>query len=223
MDLLLYGLQRSGTNYVEKILTDRYRVNIANCNEDRTYPGCKHFRLYDNKKIVPEPNYLNDIKIKDYASFEKQLKDIPDYCIVISKDPYSWLLSYEKWALICNWGKVNHHYIEEYNLFYGKWLELSSQTDKIVFVRYIDLLRDLRNELRRLKKMMGLRMKISGLFATSRYNLVPVSEAFTQEHFNYYLKEQYLSKYSQERLNEVNSHLDHNVMTGLGYVVRRTV
>src|SRR5690349_12021064 len=149
MNLLLYGLQRSGTNYIEKIFTELYQIKLSNLNDDRTYAGCKHFRLYDKKDVVPEPKYLNDVQIDDYASFEKLLTNIPDYCLVISKDPYSWLLSYEKWAKICDWLPAQHHYIEEYNLFYGKWLELADQTDKIIFVRYIDLLQDQKKELRR--------------------------------------------------------------------------
>lgn len=223
MKILLYGLQRSGTNYIEKVLTDHYRVRIINHNDDKTYPGAKHFRLYDNKNIMPEPGYYNNVVIKDFAALEKILKDVPDYYLVLSKDPYSWLESYEKWAAKCKWEKVEHHYIEEYNLFYRKWLELSSETDKIIFVRYIDLLRDIDKELQRLEKLMGLRKKVSGLFVQTKYTHVDQSETFTQEHLNYYLKEQYFSKYYSELLAEVNNRLDMEVISRLGYSLKDNI
>lgn len=223
MDLILYGLQRSGTNFIEKVFTERYRVNFINQNNDRACPAAKHFRLYDNKDIVPEPGYRNNVRIENYTFLEKQLKAVPNFCVVISKDPYSWLLSYEKWAQRCNWAPVCHHYIEEYNLFYAKWLEFAKQTDKIVFIRYIDLLYDIKQELKRLEKLMRLKRKLSAFFAEPRYKLVPQSEEFTQDCLDYYLEQQYFAKYSKERLEEVNGHLDANVMLGLGYTIKQSI
>lgn len=220
MNLLLSGLQRSGTNYVEKIFTERYRINFINLNDDKTYPGAKHFRLYDHKDIVPEPGYRNNVKIADYVTFEKKLNNIPAYCLIISKDPYSWLSSYEKWAIKCNWPQVQHHYVEEYNLFYGKWLELAKQTDKIVFIRYIDLLLDLKKELRRLEESIGLKKKLRSFFISAKCSQVSQSDEFTQDHLDYYLKEQYFNKYSEAKLVEVNSLLDLNVMSRLGYKLK---
>jgi hypothetical protein len=155
-NLLHYGLQRSGTNFLETLLKKKYRVRFLNSNTDRSSPLQKHFRLYDNKEVIPEPQYRNNIKVKNFDEFERLLETLPDYYVVISKDPYSWFLSYSNWAKKCNWPTVAHHYIKEYNLFYGKWLEFSGQTDKIVFVRYIDLLQNTDLELERLETKMKL-------------------------------------------------------------------
>ncbi len=223
MNILIYGLQRSGTNYIEKVFTDRYRITYLNDNADTAYPGAKHFRLYANKAIIPHPVYFNNITVSNFASFEALLDNVPDYYLVISKDPYSWLLSYEKWAEKCKWEKVNHHYVEEYNQFYGKWLELAEQTNKIVFVRYIDLLQNIEQELQRLEKAMKLTKKILGMFAPIKYRNLPKSEKFTHEHYEYYANELYLANYSQVGLNEANNHLDHDIMSKLGYTVRYNV
>lgn len=223
MNILIYGLQRSGTNYLEKILTDRYQVEIINRNHDKTYPGAKHFRLYDNKDFVPEPGYRNDVRIESYQHLESMLAVQPDYCIVISKDPYSWLESYNKWAAKCKWDKVSHHYIDEYNLFYGKWIELSGQTGKIVFVRYIDLLKDVYGELKQLEKKLGLKKKLFAQLSKAEYSLISQSDIFTMEHAKYYLEERYFANYTQDRLDEINSRLDKCVMSRLGYVKRNNV
>ena len=98
--LLHYGLQRSGTNFLESLLKKNFKVSIPNLRKEREHPLQKHFRLYDDKTKIPEPKYYNKITYKNFKEFEKSLdlsKEIQGI-IIISKDPYSWLLSYEKWA-----------------------------------------------------------------------------------------------------------------------------
>lgn len=220
MNLLHYGLQRSGTNYLKALLEKKYRVRFLNSNKDRSSPLQKHFRLYDNKDIIPEIQYGNDIVIKDFQEFERHFTVVPDYYLVISKDPYSWFLSYSSWARKCNWPAVGHHYIEEYNLFYKKWLEFSRQSGKIVFVRYIDLLRDLDSELDRLTTTMQLREKWLAGLLPGRVSKVSQSRLFTEERRAYYLGEKYLEEYSDAALQQLNDALDPEVIALLGYEQR---
>src|SRR6476620_9252679 len=98
MDLLHYGLQRSGTNLLEALLVRRFDVRFLNDNSDRGSPLQKHVRLYDDKQLIPEPQYSNQISVRDFAEFEALFDSAPAYYLVISKDPYSWYLSYRKWA-----------------------------------------------------------------------------------------------------------------------------
>jgi hypothetical protein len=217
MNLLHYGLQRSGTNFIEKLLKKKYRVRFLNSDKDRSSPLQKHFRLYDNKDIIAEPQYLNDLKIPDFESFERLLEVAPDYYLVISKDPYSWLISYNNWAKKCNWPKVSHHYIEEYNLFYGKWQEFSQQTGKIIFIRYVDLLQDADKELSRLESITGLGKGIFSRFRSNVIDKVSQTRKFSNDRRNYYLREKYLEQYSDEDLQKINSLIDTNVISRLGY------
>lgn len=220
MNLLLYGLQRSGTNFLETLLKNKYRVQILNDNKDRNSVLHKHFRLYDEKEIIPEPQYRNELKIADFESYKKLFDEVPDYFLVISKDPYSWLLSYNKWAKICHWPTVPHHYILEYNLFYGKWLEFSQQTEKIIFCRYIDLLQDNDKVLSRLESKMNLRKKLLYPFISSRLNKVSQSDQFTNNRRIFYLTEKYLQEFRKEDLQDINAFLDPKVISLLGYEMR---
>ncbi|MCF8069588.1 MAG: hypothetical protein K9L30_13470 [Desulfobacterales bacterium] len=188
-----------------------------NSNQDRTAPIQKHFRLYDEKDIVPEPQYRNELYLSTFETFERALEIVPEYYLVLSKDPYSWLISYKNWAHKCNWPNVSHHYIIEYNLFYAKWLEFSQQTKKILFIRYIDLLHDVNRELSILEAEMGLRNKLLHKFIAKNIHEIPQSGKFTEDNRNYYLSEKYLDSYKKKDLQEINELLDPRVISLLGY------
>lgn len=222
MRLLHYGLQRSGTNFLESLLAKKYRVMFLNSNIDgvrpeRSSPLHKHFRLYDEKDLVPEPKFRNEYTITSLNAFEQLLEVIPDYYLIISKDPYSWLLSYQDWARRSNWEEVPYHYILEYNLFYGKWLEFAQQTNKILFVRYIDLLRDPDEELKRMESIMHLKKKFLYLLRSNMVPKVPQSGEFSIDRRSYYLGEQYLNNFTKEGLQEINVLINPEVLTLLGY------
>jgi hypothetical protein len=220
MRLLLYGLQRSGTNYLESLMLKYYAVRFLNDRDDRSAPLHKHFRLYDQKGLIPEPRYRNAVYVENVASLEGTLGVAPDFYLVISKDPYSWLLSYRAWARRCAWPPVPHHYILEYNLFYGKWLELGRETSQIVFVRYIDLLRDRMSELSRLESCMGIRKKILRRLMPPMTIEIRSAKDFTRKRRAYYLNEAYFEGYEPEDLRAVNRLLDQDVVAGLGYEMR---
>ena len=228
MKLLHYGLQRSGTNFLESLLAKKYHIEILNSNiqgirPDRSSPLHKHFRLYDEKDIVPEPKFTNELKINSLDAFEQLLEVVPDYYLIISKDPYSWFLSYSAWAKRSNWPEVPYHYILEYNLFYGKWLEFSRQTKRILFVRYIDLLRDPDVELYRLELEMHLKKKFLYMLRSSVVFKVPQSGEFSIDRRSYYLGEEYLHEYTKEGLQEINDLIDPEVLTRLGYQKKEKV
>jgi hypothetical protein len=225
MKLLHYGLQRSGTNFLESLLAKKYCVQFLNSNiegirPDRSSPLHKHFRLYDEKDIVPEPKFRNELKIANFNAFEQYLEVIPDYYLIISKDPYSWYLSYADWAKRSNWSEVPYHYILEYNLFYSKWLKFSQQTRRILFVRYIDLLRDPDEELKRLELIMQLKKRLLYMLRSNVVFKVPQSGEFSIDKRSYYISEQYLLSYTKESLQEINNLIDPRVIDLLGYQKR---
>jgi hypothetical protein len=223
MNLLHYGLQRSGTNFLEVILRRNFHVHFLNSNKDRSSPLQKHFRLYDEKNIVPEPQYRNELVVRSFEHFESLFSVRADFYLVISKDPYSWFLSYNHWAQKCHWPDVSHHYIEEYNAFYGKLLELSAQTDKFIFLRYFDLIKDAAGVLDRLEQRMSLRKTFFSRIALSRPEKVSQSSRFTEEKRKYYLEEKYLSQYDISTLQLLNSRLSSHVISRLGYQKKEVV
>jgi hypothetical protein len=217
MNLLHYGLQRSGTNFLESLLKKNYQVNFLNSDKDRRSPLQKHCRFYKNKELIPEPQYCNEIIVDEFEQFESLFKVEPDYYLIISKDPYSWYLSYRSWADECNWPNVTHHYIEEYNQFYKTFMEFSSQSDKFLFVRYIDLIEDTGAVLDALENRMELKRKLLSRLKLKKSGKVSQSNAFSESKRTYYLNQEYLKKYSAEDLRIVNELLDPEVISFLGY------
>ncbi len=216
VNVLYYGLQRSGTNYLDALLRKNYNVHLLNSNEDRRSPLQKHCRLYNNKNLIPELKYCNDINIYTFEDFEALFKKAPQYYIVISKDPYSWYLSYCNWAEKCSWPNVSHHYIEEYNAFYGQFIYLSKSTDKFIFIKYIDLLLKPETVLNNMECITGMKRKF---FSKNILHPIKVEQsmAFGKDRLAYYRDELYLNCYDKETLSKINELLDLSVVTQLGY------
>lgn len=223
MNILHYGLQRSGTNLLETLLKKNYRICFLNSDKDRSSPLQKHCRLYANKKIIPEPNYSNEIVVESFNQFESLFEVVPDYYLIISKDPYSWYLSYKKWAAKCKWPVPNHHYIEEYNLFYGLFSDLASQSDKFTFVKYIDLIKGVDDVQNYLEKKLSLKRKWFSKLSKGLPRTVAHSDIFTNEKRDYYLNERYLEQYSSEDIETLNKFLDFRVVASLGYELKGAV
>jgi len=216
-NIIIYGLQRSGTNFLESILRKNYRVRILNDKKNRSSHLHKHFRIYDSKEIIPEPKYYNKIFVNSFEQFESLFSVVPDFYLIISKDPYSWFLSYKKWSIKCNWPKVDHHYILEYNYFYNVFRKFSSQTNKLIFIRYIDLIKRPKEKMREIEKRINLYKNIFGNILIRIPGNVPLSNTFSVEQRNYYLFEKYLMDINPEEIKKINKLIDSDLLTFLGY------
>lgn len=221
--LLLYGLQRSGTNLLEQELRRRFRVRVLNEPHDRTAPGQKHFRLYDDKSRTPHPDYVNDYRFSGFGAFEAALPRPADHYVLISKDPYSWLASYKTWAARCSWVAPDYPYIDEWVLFYGAWRRFAEEPDgagRIHFLRYIDLLADSEKVFTALGKRLGLAGRVRLPWQRGPRRLlgkVPQSARFTAGRARRYLEKEYLADYSAADLEQINACLDPVLMAALGY------
>jgi hypothetical protein len=219
--LLHYGLQRSGTNFLESLLAKNFDIKIHSLRKERDHPLQKHFRLYDDKTKIPEAKYLNNYNFKSYIDFKKSwgLNTEINGVIVISKDPYSWLLSYEKWSKKCNWPTPSYQYIEEYNLFLNKWRVFAQQSNEILFIRYIDLLVQPEIELTKIENKFSLKrrwnIRRNGLKIA--LDKVKVSEKFSKEKKEFYTKKKYLNNYNKTKLENTNYFLDEKLMSFLNY------
>lgn len=225
-NILHYGLQRSGTNFLRAILNKNYNIRIFNSDKDMKHPLQKHFRPYDEKELIPHEGYRNNFHFNHFSDFEKAL-DIPekiDGIVVISKDPYSWLISYKDWGRRGDWPKVGHHYIEEYNHFYAKWVAFKKDDNRISFLKYRDLLLNTKNELRKIEDKFDLQLKTIRKITGRKTKLikVKVSKHFTQSKLDYYSKKEYLKKYDDEDLKIINEMLDKDLMCELGYEIVET-
>lgn len=217
--LLYYGLQRSGTNFLAKVIEQQFEVEFLNKRYDRRHPKHKHFRIYDNKSLIGRENYHNDLHIQDLNDFESKLEieGIAEGFIIISKDPYSWLISYKKWAKRMKWPAPPHPYLLEYNEFYRKWWELYMKSEKVMFIRYSDLLLNTDETLEGLSLKFNLNRHEQEASADEPITKVPYSSKFTRKKLLYYSKEKFLKKYSKKDLKDINQIIDHDLIKKLGY------
>jgi hypothetical protein len=148
------GIQRSGTNFLCEIIKNGFCIDIINeIDPERDSLFHKHFRIFDQKKlIVMDEQYHNDCIVESYNDYVKYLNiDNNTKIIVIYKDPINWLLSIKSWSVKCGWvssdkefDDVIWKYLDEYDLYYSKWKELSLKSpDVIKLVQYEVLVENL--------------------------------------------------------------------------------
>ena len=121
MNLLYSGLQRSGTNFLETLLKKKYRVRFLNSNKDRNSVLHKHFRLYDDKEIIPEPQYRNELKIADFESYEQLFDVAPDYYLVLGLLPLITIFSNTTCSMGNGWNfpsKLKKLYFADILIYY---------------------------------------------------------------------------------------------------------
>jgi hypothetical protein len=219
VSVLLYGLQRSGSNFIESTVSQNFRVDWKNVVQPRNNPGHKHYRLY-TKEIFPTQEYHTEHPPATLQALERKLAPpLPAYYLIVSKSPYSWLLSYKKWARRCNWPEPNHHYIEEWNSFYGTWAEWAESSERIVFTRYIDFLNHPEEELGRLSRKMGLTRTWRAHLSTVIPGTVDQSPNFDEERRRYYQDRKYLDQYGPDEWKALCTNLDEDVTRELGYEI----
>ncbi len=216
--ILMYGLQRSGTNYFETLMHLNYPDATFLNGDLRNEITHKHFRLYPDKSIIPEPQFDNTLQVPDFADFEQQLGTAaPDLYVIISKDPIGWYTSYLRWSKKNNWPKVNHHYIEEYNMFYGMWMHYATQTHKILFVQYKTLLKNPDAVLQKVAAKLHYPVRD----AITNTRKVYASKRFTDKKKQDTLNEAYRSELSEVELQDLYQHLNTEVAAFLGYTSGR--
>lgn len=197
MKFLVYGLQRSGTKLLRRVIERHFGGEYAGAWEDRSSTKHRHFRLYDRKDMVPTDEYINRVFVKKTEDLDMEA----DRIFVISKDPYSWDLSYERWWKANNTDPQNREFTFEWNLFYRKWKEIADE--RVVFVRYWDLL----SRFRPCLTEMGLALGVE-----------PADEA--QEEFNrtsYYLQGKFFEDLGDVRIAKIKERIDVALMMSLGY------
>jgi len=223
---LLYGMQRTGSNYTEQVLLKNFH-NIHFYNNDfaRCLPVHKHFRLYDEKAVIPDVRYYNNFIYKDFKEFKEHVELIlgrsVKLFIVTMKDPYSWYISYKKHAKKNEYtyikNSLNSHYIIDYNLFYKKWLDFSVEAPgEVLMVKYEELIGDLNASLQR----MGQKLKLD---RSSEQSVNPskvfMNKRFTSSKANYYKDKLYLDLISDRELSVIQHLLDPELISSMKYQI----
>lgn len=154
--------------------------------------------------------------------------------VTITKNPYSWLLSLyrspyhskEKVSsfesfLVTPWktvGRENHvgafkNPIEMWNVKNSSYQKLACFASSLL-IRYEDLLQEPRAFINDLAIDFGIPKR--GCVNIDESGIDGESERFAY-YKKYYLEEQWMAKLNTDLIDTINSHLDSNLMTSLGY------
>jgi len=223
---LLYGMQRTGSNYTEQVLLQNFQ-NICFYNNDfaRCLPVHKHFRLYDEKAVIPDVRFYNSFTYKGFKDFKEHVQQIlarEIKCFIITiKDPYSWYVSYKKHARKNKFtyikNSLNSHYIIDYNLFYRKWLDFSVEAPHEVFImKYEDLIEDLDASLNRMGEKLRLERTTELIVNPEK---VWMSKKFTESRAHYYKDNKYLDLISERELSVIQHLLDPDLLASMNYQI----
>lgn len=215
---LLFGLQRSGTNYAEFIMNRVFpEIKFLNTRLDRSNLLHKHSRLYDDKSCVPTDEYLHDVVLSSANQFRMLCKSSnmdPDLVVVIARHPLHWLRSYRKWASQCSWPQPSYSYVREWTLFYGMWNEFAASSNKIMMIRYESLLcRDLSV----LKEVANLASLKKQLMFPMQPTFVRSSSRFDKEKRSLNLSSIDIMTYSCRERHEILTNMDFDLLANLGY------
>ena len=224
MGYYLYGLQRSGTNLIRKFIETNFNIsfkhtNTAKVHKKGTYKDCprrqtpfhKHFRIYDNKDIIPQTNqpnqYKNQYIINSLEEFDKLLGDLnhTNKYVIVYKNIFSWLPSIEKWAKGCKW-KTNSkmEFVEDYLNFIKKWYSIKN--DRVFFINYEDLL-NMSDDNNSLVNKLSVFLNKKPEKITYFFEKVNRSSKFTISQKKYYINQEYMSLYSKEELETIKNNL----------------
>ena len=167
--VIIRGIQRSGTNFLEN-LSQRMNLKVINQgNIPRNSPKHKHFRVQNDKSsIFMDKQYFNEIYVENIQDLnflvlkEKKLKNI-----LIIKDPINWILSINRWAKKCGWISKEKNltddfdlmskYLKEWDNFHLKWLDLAKDKDQLLILQWENLLTDFHNSLEKIGNFMELK------------------------------------------------------------------
>jgi len=186
----IFGLQRTGTNYLQELCKKNFPDKITIVHDF----GWKHGPIaYTPLHWVEE-------------SARKKAEDKEIDCLVIIKNPYTWIESIKKW-----WPKEYGYelsieeYIEVYNVRYSSYLYYLRHEKPVIFYRRVQLIRyeDL---------LTNLHGTMNTIYPTEKVrdvNNVPLSAKFTKER-----KVHYLSPKPNDRVTKA---VDWEIIKSFGY------
>lgn len=208
MSYYLYGLQRSGTNVVQKFIETNFDISFMNTS-DRQSAYHKHFRIYDDKEIIPqtdeENQYKNQYSVNSLKELDNLLGDLnnTNRYIIVYKNIFSWLPSIEKWAKGCKW-KTNSKmdFVEDYLNFIKKWYSIKN--DRVFFIKYEDFL-NVSDDNNLLLNKLSTFLDKKQIKNTYSFENVNCSKKFTICQKNYYINHEYMNLYSKEELDNIKN------------------
>ena len=223
----IYGLRRTGTNYLQWLLVNNFRNLLVLTDGFRWKHGLP---MIIEKKKIKEAFNLNSMKgaldnpglsLKDFLlSTEPRFPDFKNpeevkYILCI-KDPYSWYIS------ICNWEKIEpfpltNDKLEKFFLWNYMGLEyLKFALSDTLIIKYEDLLSSLCKTLTTIENKLHLDLNYQII---NNHDNVYSGKSFAKKR-HFYESKQYLRLYSTKDFSHIRNFLDEDIVKDLGYKVR---
>jgi hypothetical protein len=198
----IFGLQRSGTTFVENLITLNFNARV--CNREGSW-----------KHSLSIPNKLHD-----------------DLSIVVFKNPYTWLESivfrdpadllvtaksyklteHSNDSYVIGHDRVDLVQLSKlYNDYVSKWSETS-----FIKVRYEDLLE--KDKLDEFLSSVPFDKRHDGDWIIPEPGSLFMSEGFSSNMYTYYIEKK--PKYfTEDDLRVINTNIDHQVLHRIGYSI----
>jgi len=226
----IFGLKRSGTNYLEWILKNNFKDLLVFTNQFQEKGGVPQELsniLGDNignkhesptqlmSKIctgAPLTKHEKD-RLFSHAYFNKENRLEAEsiisarnvYYIFNTKNPFSWYESFCKF-FGHNMHPIQKKYLIKYSSIYESYYDfLDKHEDRCLIVRYEDLLSKTENSLSLISKKLNINTTASVRRPPSRIgpDLCKTGKPFDKK--SYFLNEEFMEKYSQEEIKLIGS------------------
>lgn len=226
--LKLYGLERSGTNYLEWLLRKNFPELCVLVDETGWKHGAVPAAVDWSGRDWTDPEwdaartrlYLRRLMARIGSSLEPLQAAVADgemmFCF-ISKNPYSWYASFARYRQM-PYSPVNPRFVERWCALNRHWRAFSRErADASLFLRYEDLIEDADRHMTQIAEHLRLprsehktlschfRMTMSGYPHSSPFDL------------GYYLEKRYLEAFSASDLRNFAEHLQPDLLRDLGY------
>lgn len=207
----IYGLQRSGTNYLSTLLQKNFDVEVW-----MNLGGWKHGFINKNPskdEIFNNTDYLTKLKYKDeYIIDLFSNKQVNFLCIV--KNPYNWLISYKKFLDLT---KKKFELVNSVNLWNDIYLNYIN--NDITIIRYEDLLNNFNKTLLLIKDKYDLKSKTKNFINENK-----VLKRNADKNIGETLNEKFINKkinikeyFSSKELKIINKTLNKDLMKKFNY------
>lgn len=213
--IILYGLQRSGTNYLETLLLNNFKVDFANQNHSRISKKHKHFRFYSNKLnsyCSSEVNMNSYFHEKETNDFSFLSEDVEHY-FFIYKEPVHWLVSFDKFLHTfptVTKDNIDKKYpfekrVRDYDLYIQHINQMQRNYKKMRVYSYEDLILNTENYL---NELVDIGYERTNSNFKVNFNQVEMSHyTFDQKKIDYIKNKEYENLLTEEQLAYVRDNI----------------
>ena len=214
--VILYGLQRSGTNYLETLLSKNFLVDFENQNYSRISKKHKHFRFYSRKlnsycsSEVNMNSYFHEKETNDFSFLSENV----EHYFFIYKEPIHWLTSFDKFLHTfptVNKDNVDKKYpfekrVRDYDLYIQHMNQMHKKhKERMRVYSYEDLIQNTEDFLNELVDLGYERTNSNFEVNFDRVTMSPYT--FDQKKIDYIKNKEYKNLLTEEQLAYVKDNI----------------